>query len=218
MNALRALLALSMAFCSMAIVNPARAADISDRMIIMQNFPNDFRSDVLFDGTSSEGIDQPLEYTFQAILLPIESEQAFLRSLLPEGYRINIFLLEGPGINSDLVRVFYSGAGRIDINVAFYSDPNIPFLPPADETYSVLEVAGDLSGTCPACINIDVQAFPFFTRYNNANSNATIPYPINIQVGSDIDLAVPEPSTYAMVLAGLGLMGFMARRRKHKAA
>jgi len=27
-------------------------------------------------------------------------------------------------------------------------------------------------------------------------------------------LAVPEPETYAMMLAGLGLMGFVAHRRK----
>ena len=30
--------------------------------------------------------------------------------------------------------------------------------------------------------------------------------------------AVPEADTYAMLLAGLGLVGFVARRRKHKAA
>jgi hypothetical protein len=30
--------------------------------------------------------------------------------------------------------------------------------------------------------------------------------------------AVPEPETYAMLLAGLGLMGFVARRRKQHAA
>lgn len=30
--------------------------------------------------------------------------------------------------------------------------------------------------------------------------------------------AIPEPETYAMLLAGLGLMGFVARRRKQQAA
>ncbi len=30
----------------------------------------------------------------------------------------------------------------------------------------------------------------------------------------DITLAIPEPETYAMMLAGIGLMGFVARRRK----
>jgi hypothetical protein len=28
--------------------------------------------------------------------------------------------------------------------------------------------------------------------------------------------AVPEPETYAMMLAGLGVMGFIARRRKSR--
>jgi len=32
---------------------------------------------------------------------------------------------------------------------------------------------------------------------------------------ADVALApVPEPETYAMMLGGLGLLGFMARRRK----
>ena len=37
-----------------------------------------------------------------------------------------------------------------------------------------------------------------------------------VQLG--ITTAVPEPETYAMMLAGLGLLGFAARRRKAKAA
>ena len=30
--------------------------------------------------------------------------------------------------------------------------------------------------------------------------------------------AVPEPDTYALLLGGLGLLGFMARRRQQKTA
>ena len=37
----------------------------------------------------------------------------------------------------------------------------------------------------------------------------------NITFGSSVP-AIPEPETYALMLAGLGLVGFMARRRKAK--
>jgi hypothetical protein len=33
-------------------------------------------------------------------------------------------------------------------------------------------------------------------------------------VTESITAAVPEPETYAMMMAGLGMIGFMARRRR----
>ena len=45
-----------------------------------------------------------------------------------------------------------------------------------------------------------------FTSATSGNSGAVLD---NVSV-----MAVPEPETYAMLLAGLGLMGFIARRRK----
>ena len=51
--------------------------------------------------------------------------------------------------------------------------------------------------------NVQVNASHFFTPTNVANYMAT---------------PVPEPETYAMLLAGLGLIGFTARRRKRAAA
>lgn len=36
------------------------------------------------------------------------------------------------------------------------------------------------------------------------------------QLGTMVSAPVPEPETYAMMLAGLGLMGYVARRRKQK--
>ncbi|WP_374049964.1 FxDxF family PEP-CTERM protein [Nitrosomonas sp. sh817] len=45
-----------------------------------------------------------------------------------------------------------------------------------------------------------------FGFYNNSQSNVRY-------AGFEVT-PVPEPETYAMLLAGLGLVGFMARRRK----
>jgi hypothetical protein len=52
---------------------------------------------------------------------------------------------------------------------------------------------------------------------NGFNYLPGAPYPQNNQYIGVSD-AIPEPETYAMLLAGLGLMGFVARRRQHKVA
>ena len=67
------------------------------------------------------------------------------------------------------------------------------------------------------------QAFGFAS---NSDSSISLGYSLgDLADGSSVSFGytytfanpVPEPETYAMLLAGLGLVGFMVRRRKHSA-
>jgi hypothetical protein len=63
--------------------------------------------------------------------------------------------------------------------------------------------AGPVFSNLPAGVTVDIPGLNVF------NNQWTDPRATN---------AVPEPETYAMLLAGLGLLGFVARRGKQKAA
>jgi hypothetical protein len=61
--------------------------------------------------------------------------------------------------------------------------------------------------------------------YGLSDSSLNLAYDIgsiaagtSVTIGYEYVFAVPEPETYAMLLAGLGLMGFVARRRQRKLA
>lgn len=79
----------------------------------------------------------------------------------------------------------------------------------------------DAGGIVP----IDIGLSPYWNElsqevlygYFENNGHDFLYYTRNVTAGY-ITAAIPEPETYAMLLAGLGLLGFMARRRKQKAA
>ncbi|SFU39401.1 PEP-CTERM sorting domain-containing protein [Nitrosospira multiformis] len=64
----------------------------------------------------------------------------------------------------------------------------------------------DASGTSPAS---QVDSDPFHIVFNRGLSNEAFAQAVNVLASP-----VPEAETYAMLLAGLGLIGFTSRRRK----
>ena len=116
----------------------------------------------------------------------------------PAGLQIGNYTGSGVGLSTagDAVNV-YSGSGVLQANVTFGASPGGPF-PTFDNfagtngALSALSVAGSHGA---------------FVAVNDAS-----------EIGSPgrITAAVPEPDTYAMLLAGLGVIGAIARKRRQQ--
>lgn len=83
---------------------------------------------------------------------------------------------------------------------------------------------GGIHGPASQSVNLDTFFGPgkaagnyafdfFFAERHTVGSNLSISTSLNL-----VTTPVPEPETYAMLLAGLGFLGFMARRRKQQLA
>ena len=82
--------------------------------------------------------------------------------------------------------------------------------------FTLVEIAIDLDDDFPSCRQKRAETGQLQNLTGHLGVDGSS---YQISVMSDVSVqAIPEPETYAMLLAGLGLLGFVARRRKQRTA
>jgi hypothetical protein len=143
--------------------------------------------------------------------------------------------VQGNGNNAfDYFRVTTSAVGNftVDLDYTAYHSANPNGFDPLVRIYnsSFAEIAMNDDGGTVAGAGGSVHGYDSFVQLDNLAAG-TYYVALNRYYSYDIDSsrdytmqvqaqvsAVPEPETYAMMLAGLGVMGAVARRRKVKQA
>ena len=126
------------------------------------------------------------------------SSGSYLSTLYQVDFSVNITLAAGQTYD-----FFLDGTGGANI-VPYVSASNAALSgSPQDQADNSMLYGEVLNGS------FNPTSIGTWTSLNNGWDKAS---DVNVAVIG----AVPEPETYAMLLAGLGLLGFMARRRKEK--
>jgi len=162
-----------------------------------------FASSVALTGITSIGAGESVIFLENAVNAAFIS--AWFGGAVPAGLQVGNYTGGGVGLSQsgDAVNIYNSG-GALQASVSFgLSGANLEgTLTP----YHTFDNAASLNGATISSLSA-VGTNGAFLSFNG------------VEIGSPgvIAAPVPEPEIYAMMVAGLGLMGFVARRRKQTA-
>jgi hypothetical protein len=161
----------------------------------MDDNSNSFASAVALTGISNIAAGESVIFTENA------ASAAFLNTWFgasaPAGLQIGTYTGSGVGLSAttDAVNIYYA-SGILQANVTFAASDAI-------SPYQTFNNAAGLNNTAISTLSL-VGVNGAFIAANDIN-----------EIGSPgLVAAVPEADSYAMLLAGLGFMGFISRRRK----
>lgn len=119
---------------------------------------------------------------------------------------VNSFEINGVGTNVDNISLY---TGSFDtaaslVNVMPLAVSGVPIIQTGTVTPTIVYTLQTVVGSSDVLSTNTV-----YTLAIKGTSNNNSPY-----TGTIVLAAVPEPESYAMLLAGLGMMGFVAKRRR----
>jgi len=154
-----------------------------------------FSTAVALTGISSIGAGESVIFTETAATASFLS--TWFGSNAPAGLQIGNYTGGGVGLSTsgDGVNI-YNAAGVLQASVSFGNSPG-------SAPYATFDNAAGITGTISQLSAVGVNGA--FAAANDAS-----------EIGSPgrIAAAVPEPESYALLLAGLSVVGFLARKRK----
>jgi len=162
----------------------------------MDDNSNSFGSATSLTGITSIGAGESVIFTESAATASFLS--TWFGTKVPAGLQIGNYTGAGVGLSAtaDAVNI-YNASGVLQANVTFAaSDATAP--------YQTFDNAAGLNNAAISTLSV-VGVNGAFVASNDVS-----------EIGSPgrIAAAVPEADSYAMLLVGLGLMGFLSRRRK----
>jgi len=162
----------------------------------MDDNSNSFGSATSLTGITSIGAGESVIFTESAATASFLS--TWFGTKIPAGLQIGNYTGAGVGLSAtaDAVNI-YNASGVLQANVTFAaSDATAP--------YQTFDNAAGLNNAAISTLSV-VGVNGAFVASNDVS-----------EIGSPgrIAAAVPEADSYAMLLVGLGLMGFISRRRK----